>query len=138
MRTMYKFGSSSERQIATLHPDLQKVLREAIKYFDFTVLEGYRNEADQNAAYAKGFSKVRYPNGKHNKKPSLAVDCAPHPIDWSSNQKAIERFLLMHGVFMVVAQQLGVKLRHGIDWNMNGDTRDEGGFRDYPHIELRL
>jgi len=33
------------------------------------------------------------------------------------------------------AQQLGVKVRFGMDWNRNFDPRDES-FLDLPHVEL--
>lgn len=129
------FGPASEAQLKTCHPDLQLVLREAILYFDFSVVEGHRGEAAQNAAYAKGYSKVRYPNGNHNKIPSEAADLAPYPIDWSSKPVAIERFCLMQGVVWACAQRMGIPIRLGLDWNRNMDTRDET-FRDYPHVEL--
>lgn len=87
-------------------------------------------------AYAKGASKVRYPNGKHNKAPSLAVDIAPYPIDWSNNAKALERFVYVAGFVMCTARRLGVKVRWGGDWSPDDDMRNEGSFRDYPHFEL--
>lgn len=134
---MPTFGNASEAQLKTCHPLLQQVLREAILIFDFSVVEGYRGKVAQDAAYAKGFSKVRFPNGNHNKSPSLAADIAPYPIDWSEKRGAIERFVFMQGVVWACAERLGIKVRLGLDWNRNLDMRDET-FRDYPHIELVL
>ena len=111
------------------------MLREAIKYFDFTVVEGHRGKAAQDAAYAKGFSQVRWPNGNHNAKPSRAADIAPYPIDWSNKEAAHLRFAFLMGVVLVCAKQLGVKVRFGMDWNRNLDPRDES-FLDLPHVEL--
>ena len=133
---MPQFSAASEAQIATCHPDLQRVLREAIKYLDFTVTEGHRGKAAQDAAVAAGNSKTPWPTSKHNGLPSHAVDLAPYPVDWSDSQRALERFALLAGVIHTVAQQLGVKIRWGGDWNQNWDTRDEGGFRDRPHFEI--
>jgi peptidoglycan L-alanyl-D-glutamate endopeptidase CwlK len=132
---MPSFGAASEAQLVTCHPDLQRVLREAIKYHDFTVIEGHRGKAAQDAAVAAGNSKTPWPTSKHNATPSLAADCAPFPVDWSDTGSALERFALLAGVIHTVAQQLGVKIRWGGDWNQNWDTRDEG-FRDRPHFEL--
>lgn len=132
---MAGFGAASESQLATCHPDLVRVLREAIKYFDFSVVEGFRGKAAQDAAYAKGYSQKPWPLGNHNKQPSLAADIAPYPIDWSSKSTAIERFCIMQGVVWACAQQVGIPVRLGLDWNRNLDTRDEH-FRDYPHVEL--
>lgn len=133
---MPKFSKLSEERLATCHPELQRVMREAIRYVDFSVIEGHRGKAAQDAAYAKGNSKVRYPNGKHNKAPSLAVDIAPYPIDWSNNAKALERFVYVAGFVMCSARRLGVKVRWGGDWSPDDDMRNEGTFRDYPHFEL--
>lgn len=134
---MPTFSQSSLDQLATCHPDLQKIAHAAIALFDFTVLEGFRDKAKQDAAVKAGNSKTPWPTSKHNASPSLAMDCAPYPIDWSGTQKSLERFVFMHGVFHAVAQQLGIAVRSGIDWNSNNDMRDEGTFRDYPHLELR-
>jgi peptidoglycan L-alanyl-D-glutamate endopeptidase CwlK len=133
---MPAFGPESRRQLATCHPDLQRVMLEAIKVFDFSIVEGHRGKEKQDRAFANGASKVQWPDGKHNAIPSRAVDCAPFPIDWSDRPKAIERFVYMAGVIMATADRLGVSLRWGGDWNRNEDMRDEGPFRDYPHFEL--
>lgn len=129
------FGKSSLSQRATLHPDLQLVLDEVIKHFDFTIVEGFRGKEAQNRAYDKGTSEKRWPHGKHNQKPSRAVDLAPYPIDWSNKEAARQRFCYLAGYIMVCGLFLGVKLRWGGDWNQNQDTRDEH-FRDLPHFEL--
>lgn len=133
---MARFGSGSLAELETLHPDLQKVLVEAIKHVDFTIVEGHRGPDAQEAAFAKGLTKLHYPDGKHNKLPSLAADIMPYPIDWSDQPKNIERLAYVMGIIMGVARMMGVELRWGGDWNMNDDTRDEGAFRDRDHIEL--
>lgn len=133
---MPAFSPSSLAQLATCHPDLQRIAHESIKYFDFTVLEGHRDQAKQDAAVAAGNSKTPWPQSKHNATPSLAMDCAPYPIDWSGTAKSLERFVFMQGIFCAVAMRLGIEIRSGIDWNRNEDMRDEFGLRDYPHIEL--
>jgi hypothetical protein len=111
-------------------------MNDAITHFDFTIIEGHRGKAAQDAAFANGVSKVQWPHGKHNATPSLACDCAPFPIEWRDRPKALERFVYMAGVIMTCAEKLGVALRWGGDWNRNEDMRDEGPFRDYPHFEL--
>lgn len=132
------FSQASLKQLATCDKRLQKILNLAITRFDFVVVEGFRNKAAQDKAYATGASKLRWPYGNHNKNPSLAADCAPYPIDWSDKQRALERFVFMQGIFYSCACELGIPVRLGIDWNRNGDMRDEVGLHDYPHIELFL
>lgn len=135
---MPKFSQNSLNELSTCHNDLIKLCNEVIKYIDFTVLEGFRNERDQEIAYAKGNTKLHWPFGNHNKNPSLAVDIAPYPVDWTDSEKARQRFVLLAGFMLCKAQDLGIKIRWGGDWNSNMDTRDEKSFRDYPHFELVL
>jgi peptidoglycan LD-endopeptidase CwlK len=132
---MPKFGKESLIQLSTCDLRIQKVMTEAIKEFDFTVLEGHRGKEAQNAAYAKGNSKLRWPHGNHNSNPSRAVDIAPYPIDWSNKLAAQLRFAYLAGHVMSIARRLDIPLRWGGDWNRNQDPRDET-FLDLPHFEL--
>ena len=128
---MPKFGKKSRDQLKTCHPKLQRVFNEVIKSVDCTVLKGYRNEEEQNEAYDKGNSKVRYPDGRHNANPSNAVDVLPYPIDW----KDLERMTLFAGYVLGTAEQMGFKLIWGNDWDRDFQTKDTN-FKDYPHFEL--
>lgn len=132
---MPKFGVESQRQLATCDPRLQALANEAIKYADFSILEGHRGKEAQNAAYAKGTSKLPWPKGNHNALPSRAFDFAPFPIDWSSKATALCRFTFIAGILRTVAVQQGVAIRFGWDWNRNLDPRDET-FLDWGHVEL--
>ena len=58
---MPHFGTRSEMALATVHHDLVSVLREVVKHFDFSVLEGHRGEDQQNAVFGLGLSKKRWP-----------------------------------------------------------------------------
>jgi peptidoglycan L-alanyl-D-glutamate endopeptidase CwlK len=129
------FGPESRRQLATCHPDLVRVLEAAIADFDFTVIEGHRGEEAQNAAYAKGTSKLPWPLGNHNAMPSNAADLAPWPVDWTEKERPHLRFAFLMGVVYAHAQRLGVRVRFGMDWNRNLDMRDES-FLDFGHVEL--
>ncbi len=130
---MPKFSEGSEEKLATCHPDLQKLLHEVVKKYDCTVTCGYRGEAEQNEAFDKGFSKLRFPNGNHNKSPSLAVDVYPYPVDWSDTKRAS----VFAGYVLGVASQMGLEVRWGGDWDRDWDLADNV-FNDYPHFELVL
>lgn len=137
---MPKFSERSAERLATCDQRLQDILNEAIKYVDFTVLCGHRNEADQLEAVMDGKSKVMWPNSKHNKLPSKAVDIAPWFPDVKIDWKDIPAFARLAGYIQHIADSRGVKIRWGGDWD--GDWRtsthdpDERGFLDGPHIEL--
>lgn len=132
---MPTFSNASLAQLDTCHVNLQRIAHEAIKVYDFAVIEGHRGEAKQNAAFARGDSQVTYPHGKHNATPSNAFDIMPYPVDWSGSSANHERSVFLAGIIMATAFHLGIKLRYGGDWNSNGDMRDEK-FRDYGHFEL--
>jgi len=115
---------------------LQNILREAIKSVDFTILCGHRNKEDQDKAVAEKKSTLKWPNSKHNFLPSRAVDIAPYfgtgtPLDWE--EKAA--FARLYGYISRIAEEQGVAIRWGGDWNNNFRTNDER-LVDMPHIEL--
>jgi len=129
------FSASSKKKLEECHPDLQRLFNEVIKHVDCTVICGHRGEKEQNQAFAEGKSKLKYPNGKHNKIPALAVDVAPYypgtKIRWNDSKG----FIYFAGFVMGVASQMGIKIRSGADWNQNFDLLDET-FIDLPHHEL--
>ena len=129
---MPKFGKRSRSRLSTCDSRLQNLFNEIIKYFDCSILEGHRGEKEQNEAYAKGNSKLRYPDGKHNKIPSIAVDVVPYPIDWNDR----ERFHYMGGMARGIGHVLGIDIRWGGDWDSDGEIKDNS-FDDLVHIELK-
>ena len=68
----------------------------------------------------------------HNNKPSLAIDVAPYPIDWDDKIS----FYHFVGYVKGTADQLGIKIRCGADWNCNNNLHDQTFF-DLTHFELR-
>ena len=121
---MPSFSSRSKERLLTCDPNLRRVLEEAIKHTDFSVLCGHRNMDDQNRAVSEGRSKLSWPKSNHNRMPSRAVDVAPWPIDWED----IRRFEQLATHILAAASRLGVEVRWGGHWTT---------FRDYPHYELR-
>ncbi|MFC1555156.1 M15 family peptidase [candidate division KSB1 bacterium] len=126
-----QYGTNSEEKLNQCHPDLQKVFRAVLKKFDHSILEGHRGRIRQNELYENGKSKVKYPNGKHNKIPSEAVDAVPYPIDWSNR----ERMTLFAGWVLGVAQAMGIAIRWGGDWDQDTEVIDNN-FDDLVHFEL--
>lgn len=128
---MYKFGKNSMKHYNTLHPKLQEVLDIAIQYVDFSIVDGHRSKEIQDHYYESGKSKVKFPDSKHNAKPSLAVDLVPYPEMWSDLDKLQSLAYFIKGI----GAAKGYNLRLGCDWNNNFKTQDEN-FLDYPHIEI--
>jgi peptidoglycan LD-endopeptidase CwlK len=128
---MPHFSESSKEKLATCHYDLQRLFNEVIKHVDCKIICGERGREEQTKAFEDGKSKVQYPNGKHNKRPSEAVDCIPYPIDW----KGINRLYMFVGYVRGVANSMGIKIRCGADWDGDFEVKDQT-FDDLPHFEL--
>ena len=99
---------------------------EAIAVMDFTVICGERNEEDQNKAFTEGNSRARYPQSKHNRSPSRAVDIVPYNngIDWED----INAFYQLAGVMKAMAYKHDIKIKWG------GDFEE---YFDGAHFELQ-
>lgn len=132
-----KFSSRSLKARAELHPLLQKLADEAIKTFDFVIVDASRNRAQQEAAVAGGFSKVHFGNSAHNWKPAVAMDLYPFPIPKNMDTKAYRAQLrkLQIEVIKPAAARLGIPIRQGIDFNRDGNLTNDK-FVDLPHVEL--
>lgn len=127
---MAQFSESSKRRLSTCTLGLQELFNTVIGIFDCKVLEGYRGEERQNFLFDTGASKKRYPESKHNKTPSEAVDVAPYPVDWEN----IRRFYLFAGVVLGVASEKGLSIRWGGDWDSDTEITDQK-FNDLVHFE---
>ena len=132
----FKFDARSEASLAQTHPLLVKMHREAIKEFDYVVTDSRRGEIAQEAAFASGNTKVHFGNSAHNWTPALASDCYPAPIPKNMNTAAYRaKLVAMQRVFKKVADRLGIKIRQGADFNMDGNWSNDK-FVDLPHVEL--
>ena len=100
-------------------------MREAIKLYDFSVIEGHRAQKEQDAYFESGASKVRFPHSFHNKVPSLAIDIVPYPIDW----KNLQRFRTLAEIIKDVCEELG---EEDLKWGY-----DKWGW-DMPHWQLEI
>jgi peptidoglycan L-alanyl-D-glutamate endopeptidase CwlK len=127
----YKFGKKSKRERETLHDDLKRLLDEIIKYYDFSIIEGYRSNERQNQMFKEEISSKIGGESKHNIYPSQAVDIAPYPIDWND----LHRFYHFIGYVKATAKQLGINIRCGADWDNDNNFKDQT-FNDLNHIEL--
>lgn len=130
---MPHFSQTSKEKVNTLDKELQDVLNEAIKSFDFTVVWGHRGMEEQNKAFTNGKSRNRWPTSKHNSLPAVAVDIVPYPGGYNANYKA---FYEMASYILAAASKQGVSLRWGGHWK-NYTGRGEND-RDWAHFEMIL
>jgi hypothetical protein len=123
-------GALSESRLGTCHQALQQLIRAASKGVDegdlayagirdMTVLCGFRGQAEQDDALARGTSEKPWPLSHHNRMPSDAVDVSPYPVDW--NEKRLE---ILHAYIAGIAHAMGIDL-FDISW-------------DRPHIQRNV
>ena len=146
---MPRFSPFSAANLETCHEDLIILFEDVIEAYDCSVLCGERNEIDQTAAYNAGRSKVQWPNGKHNDRPSEAIDASPYPIperwgaiDWQADtarirhtMKELHRFYHFAGFVLGTAAGRGISIRWGGDWDSDRSFTDQA-FDDLVHFEL--
>ena len=128
---MPEFSTRSMERLSTCDPRLVELFVEVVTVYDCSVIEGRRSRERQDELYRTGFSRVRYPNSRHNPNPSMAVDVAPCPIDWNDR----ERFVAFGSFVRGVAYARDVEIRWGGDWDRDFDLKDQT-FMDLVHFEI--
>ena len=128
---MPAFSTRSMERLLTCDPRLVDLFTEVVKVYDCSVIEGYRGKERQDELYRTGFSRVQYPDGRHNLEPSMAVDVAPYPIDWEDR----ERFIAFGSFVRGVAYSKEIPIRWGGDWDSDFDLKDQT-FMDLAHFEI--
>ena len=131
---MNQWGDKSLQVRATLDKRLQKIVDELLQRMDVSLISGYRGKKQQNELFREGKSKLQYPQSKHNRFPSNAVDIQPYP--YPTDERELWAALgYMAGLSEVIAERYGVTLRWGGDWDMDGDVSDND-FDDLFHLEI--
>jgi len=129
------FSEKSRQRLSTCDQELQELFLgiDALG-FECTIIEGHRGQKDQDRYYAKGRSKVKWPDGKHNQIPSKAVDVAPYvhgALSWNKNH-----CIYFAGVVMGVAKIIETKIRWGGNWDRDDEVITDQEFQDLVHFEL--
>lgn len=130
---MPKFGNTSISRLRECHPLLQRLFLEVVREYDCSILVGHRAKREQDHAFESKMSRLKWPNSKHNKVPSLAIDVAPYPLNWQDQK----RFYHFGGFVKGMALGLGIPLRWGGDWDGDEDLNDQT-FMDLVHFELKI
>ena len=139
---MYKFSKTSRERLKTCSVDLRILFNKIIMHHDCTIVEGFRNEIDQNRYFSENKSQLKWPNSKHNKLPCTAIDVLPYLNGRMANGDEpgdIDNMIYFAGYVMGYAEamrqsgEITHKIRCGIDWNMDNNLNES--FRDIPHFE---
>jgi len=131
---MPAFSKRSLDELATVHPDLQRLFKRIVLKFDCTILKdgGRRTPERQHELVLAGKSKTY--NSKHLT--GDAVDVAPYPVYWDlTDPENIKRWYAFCGYVRGIAESMGINIRGGHDWDMDWTFTDQT-FHDCPHWEL--
>lgn len=119
----FSFGQQSLERLKGVHPDLVKVIEEAIKEspLDFSITEGLRTKERQKELFSSGKSQTM--NSRHLT--GHAADIAvikDGTVTWD-----LKYYRIVTDHIKKVAKELNIPIVCGIDWV---------SFVDGPHIEL--
>lgn len=141
---MYQFSNNSLKQLNTCCLQLQHIAHRAIKIVDFSVIEGLRTYQRQIELYNQGLTKSLksfHLGSKENLK-SRAFDILPYPFKYPKDEhdqdhdfNNRERFALMAGIFIGIAESDGIPLVWGGDWNRTFDPT-KTKFYDAMHFQI--
>lgn len=127
--TKFRFSQRSENNLKGVNSDLVNVIRRTLEItpVDFIVIEGVRTEARQKQLVADKKSQTM----KSRHLTGHAVDIIPVNTKWQ-----IEEFKPLLKAVKQAADELGVKLRFGINWKNDPSLPIETRFIDAPHVEI--
>lgn len=151
---MNKLSNRSKSKLETCHPDLKRLVEVALPYctIDFGISYGERSQKEQFELYKKGreqrsdkwvlvepSKKVTNIDGyevksKHNHSPSLAFDFICYvngKVTWKEKY-----YVFVAGYIMGKAQELGIDVTWGGNFDRDHDIMEAGTFHDLGHFEL--
>lgn len=153
---MRVFSARSRMYLNQCDPRFTAVAEDVLQLKDCSIIEGHRTEERQNQLYPK-FTKVKWPDSKHNKMPSEAIHIVPYipgigaitghssqavklaaMIDSTvddAKQRIREEFTYLAGLMVMCGRKHNVKIRWGGDWDRDGDLF-ENNFDDLAHYEI--
>jgi peptidoglycan LD-endopeptidase CwlK len=128
----FVLGKRSLSRLQGVDEDIVRVIKRAIELtpIDFTVLEGLRTKSRQAQLLKRGATRTM--NSRHIT--GHAVDIAPlvgGKIPWNDWDK----FATVANSVFEAADELGVLIQWGGDWDGDGDSKDET-FLDGPHYQV--
>ncbi len=126
---MANFNHRSMGNLSQCHPKLVKIAYRVIERYDHSIITGHRGDAEQTKKFVEGYSMVEWPNSRHNKQPSAALDAIPYPKGYGASDR---EFVELAAHYMKAAKEEGVELIWG------GFFLDKNGklFFDAGHFHL--
>lgn len=134
---------NSAIKLRTCNQQIYEAVHYALKFIDIGVADGGRGKKRQNLLYNKRLSNLRWPNSKHNKMPSEAVDLVVFVpevgyIDERTAPNSYRQYYgYLAGILRAFCYEKGYYFRWGGDWDSDADFEDQT-FNDLMHFEITL
>ncbi len=148
--TGFKLGTGSRNRLQNVTRELARVVERAIEIteVDFSVVYGKRSAAEQAKLVEQGFSNTA--NSRHltghavDLVPWLGAGVDPYPRQKTPPGERAQKlrcFELIAKAMFEAADELGVPLQWGNDWNLDGiptsrDPEERGNIADMPHFQI--
>lgn len=134
----YKLSKTSIERLAGVDGRLVDLMHLAIERtpvdFGIAWMGGLRNATEQHELYLAGRSEKDGYRNKSKHQSGDAVDIIPYVGgEYTYDRKY---YLLVLGAVWACAEELGVKLRSGANWDGDDYWIDDQKFNDVGHIEL--
>ena len=133
----FKLSNRSLDRMKGVNPKLINLALLAIKRtpIDFGIawMGGLRTPEEQNQLFKDGYSQMDGYEKISKHQFGEAIDLNVFVGSKIVDNK--EMLCVVAGVMFSCAAELNLKIRWGLDWNMNGDIRDNN-FNDQYHFEL--
>ena len=148
MTMKFRFGTRSLANLRNVHPTLVEVVHRALglSTVDFAVVEGVRSIERQRELWAKGRTapgpKVTWTmksmhmvqvTGYGHAVDLLPLNTVTGKLDWAFSRG----FYVVGAAMGKAAEELGVVIRWGYDWDGDGVLNEKGEY-DGPHFEYPL
>ena len=135
----YRLGKNSRKELATCTDNIQRVLNAAISLglMDFSVVEGARPQYEQDRYFKLGKSKVQWPNSKHNVIKEGELSKAADVVPWINGKSSYRKShcCYLAGLIISIGMSMGIRLRWGGNWDMDGEPITDQEFQDLVHFE---
>jgi len=128
---MYEYSERSLKNLESCDRHIKFIMLEVIKRVDCYIIWGHRGQEEQDIAFHSGYSKLKYPDSKHNVYPSQAIDVIPYPSGWDKERN----FYFLAGQIFAIAYIFNIDLRWGGDFNCDRNFYNDR-WLDLGHFEI--
>lgn len=137
---MNEWSEKSFKALNTLHVDLRLICNHMLQIHDCSIIWGHRDKKTQNALYKQKLSKLQWPDSKHNKFLSEAVDLIPYlqggdPYADPKYATYFSGLVLGASDELYQAGRIQRRIRWGGNWSVKRD-KPFADFFDAYHYEL--